>query len=112
MGDLIDALLEDEADRYAHRTWRSGLHVDDWPQIVNYVRDVMGTSGMATLRSWAEIDDDELAILSLVDCFAGHHTVRSLEELRRKFGDDLLPAIGAAALVGFARWQPSSEVPQ
>ena len=111
MIDLVDELIEDEMADAADRSWRSGLE-DDWLQVVNYVRDVMGTSGMAALRSWAETNDDEFAILSLVHCFAGYHKARSLKELRHKFGDDLLPAIGAAALVGFAGWQPSSGVPQ
>lgn len=102
MSDFIEQLLEGGVDGAA----------DVWPQIVDYVRDVLGTSGMASLRDWAEADDDELAILSLVDCFAGYRKARTFEELRHKFGDDLVPAIGAAALVGFAGWQPCPEVPQ
>ena len=113
--DLIDELLTDEADDAAERVHQDEVRhasADDWAEIVSCVRKAMGMSGIAVLRSWAETDDDEVAILLLVDCSAGFREVRSIKELRRKFGDDLAPAIGAAALVGFAGWQRGPGVTQ
>ena len=64
MIDLIDELLEIEADAAAERVHQSEVRhasADDWPQIVNYVRDVMGTSGMASLRSVSSACNPEIS---------------------------------------------------